>query len=52
MIKQPKYWNKAKIFLSQKDKVMKKLIENYKDGSLVTRNDIFFLCVKVLLANR
>ncbi len=49
MIKQPKYWNKAKIFLSQKDKVMKKLIENYKDGSLVTRNDIFFsLCKSII----
>jgi DNA-3-methyladenine glycosylase II len=49
VIKQPKYWNKAKIFLSQKDKVMKKLIENYKDGSLVTRNDIFFsLCKSII----
>ena len=38
----PIYWNKAKIILSKKDKVMKRLINNYKDGALKTRNDIFF----------
>ena len=38
----PKYWAKAKKVLSKKDKVMKKLIIEYKDGSLVTRNDVFF----------
>ena len=42
MSKPPKYWDKAKKILSKKDKVMKKLITNYKDGSLVTRNDVFF----------
>ena len=42
MSKQPKYWNNAKKILSKKDKVMKKLIFNYRDGKLVTRNDIFF----------
>ena len=36
MSKAPKYWAKAKKTLSKKDKVMKKLINNYKDGSLVT----------------
>ena len=45
MSKPPKYWLRAKRILSKKDKVMKKLISNYKDGSLVTRNDVFFsLC--------
>ena len=29
----PKYWAKAKV-LSKKDKVMKQLITNYKDGNL------------------
>ena len=49
MSKQPKYWNKAKKILSQRDKVMKRLIQNYKDGSLVTRNDIFFsLCKSIV----
>ncbi len=43
------YWNKAKIILSKKDKVMKKLINNYKDGSLITRNDVFFsLCKSIV----
>ena len=45
----PIYWNKAKIVLSKKDKIMKKLINNYKDGSLITRNDIFFsLCKSIV----
>ena len=42
MSKSPTYWNKAKKVLSKKDKVMKKLILKYKDGSFVTRNDVFF----------
>ena len=42
MKKPPAYWNKAKKILSRKDKVMAKLISNYKDGSLITRNDVFF----------
>ena len=45
----PKYWARAKKILSKKDKVMKKLINNYKDGSLVTRNDVFFsLCKSII----
>ena len=49
MSKPPKYWARAKKILSKKDKVMKKLINNYKDGSLVTRNDIFFsLCKSII----
>ena len=30
MTKVPKYWNKAKKYLSQKDKKMSKLIKNYQ----------------------
>jgi|TARA_B100000767_G_scaffold271626_1_gene297620 DNA-3-methyladenine glycosylase II len=49
MRKKPLYWNKAKRILSKRDKVMKKLILNYKDGSLVTRNDVFFsLCKSII----
>ena len=49
MINKPKYWNKAKRTLSKKDKVMRKLIHNYKDKSLVTRNDVFFsLCKSII----
>ena len=49
MNKPPKYWTRAKRILSKKDKVMKKLINDYKDGSLVTRNDVFFsLCKSII----
>ena len=49
MSKPPKYWEKAKKILSKRDKVMKKLIFNYKDGSLITRNDVFFsLCKSII----
>ena len=49
MSKPPKYWAKAKKILSKKDKVMRKLISDYKDGSLVTRNDVFFsLCKSII----
>ena len=44
----PKYWKQAKIFLSKKDKVLKKLILKYK-GSLKTRKDPFFsLCKSIV----
>ena len=49
MSKAPKYWAKAKRILSKRDKVMKALINNYKDGHLVTRNDVFFsLCKSII----
>ena len=49
MNNKPKYWNKAKRILSKRDKIMRKLIHNYKDKSLVTRNDIFFsLCKSII----
>tara|TARA_B100002019_G_C21189901_1_gene558236 strand:+ start:295 stop:930 length:636 start_codon:yes stop_codon:yes gene_type:complete len=52
MTKFPKYWNKAKKYLSQKDKKMSKLIKNYKSPSetiLTTRRDIFYsLCKSII----
>ena len=49
MSKPPGYWNKAKKILSKKDKVISKLISNYRDGALVTRNDVFFsLCKSII----
>ncbi len=49
MSKPPNYWNKAKKYLSKKDKIMKKLINDYRDGALVTRNDVFFsLCKSII----
>ena len=48
-MRKPSYWHKAKVFLSKKDKVMKKLINNYKDGTLITRNDVFYsLCKSII----
>ena len=45
MNKKPKYWNTAKKYLSNKDKVMSLLINKYKSPSeavLTSRKDIFF----------
>ena len=45
----PQYWAKAKKILSKRDKVMRKLISYYKDGNLVTRNNVFFsLCKSII----
>ena len=53
MTKTPKYWNKAKRYLSKKDKIMSKLIKNYKSPSetiLTSRKDIFFsLCKSIIV---
>ena len=49
MNKPPKYWNKAKKYLSKKDRVMKNLIEKYNHKTLTTRKDIFFsLCKSII----
>ena len=49
MSKPPGYWSKAKKILSKRDKVMARLILYYKDGSLITRNDVFFsLCKSII----
>ena len=52
MTKVPKYWKKAKKFLSKKDKRMSKLIQNYRGPTeiiLTTRRDIFFsLCKSII----
>ena len=52
MTKVPKYWNKAKKYLSKKDKIIAKLIKNYQSPSetiLTSRRDIFFsLCKSII----
>ena len=52
MTKIPKYWNKAKKYLSKKDKVISKLIRNYQspcETILTSRKDIFFsLCKSII----
>ena len=52
MANTPKYWNKAKKYLSKKDKIISKLIKKYKSLSetiLTSRKDIFFsLCKSII----
>ena len=48
----PKYWSKAKKYLSKKDKILSKLIKSYQSPSetiLTTRRDIFYsLCKSII----
>ena len=52
MTNPPKYWNKAKKYLSKKDKIMTNLIMKYKGPSetiLTSKKDIFFsLCKSII----
>jgi DNA-3-methyladenine glycosylase II len=52
MTKAPKYWIKAKIYLSKKDKTMSRLIKSYNSPSekiLTSRRNIFFsLCKSII----
>ena len=52
MTKVPKYWSKAKKYLSKKDETLSKLIKSYKSPSetiLTSRRDIFFsLCKSII----
>ena len=52
MTKVPKYWSRAKKYLSKKDKIISKLIKNYEGPSetiLTSRRDIFFsLCKSIV----
>ena len=52
MSKPPKYWNRAKIYLSKKDKIMKILIRKFKDKTLTTRKDIFFSVCKSIIGQQ
>ncbi len=50
MTKVPKYWGKAKKYLSKKDQTLSKLIKSYESPSetiLTSRRDIFFRYAKV-----
>ena len=52
MTKVPKYWIKAKKYLSKKDKIISELIKNYQSPTetiLTSRKDIFFsLCKSII----
>jgi len=49
MSKAPPYWNQAKRFLVKRDKVIKNLINKYKNNNLTTRKNVFFsLCKSII----
>jgi len=52
MTKVPKYWDKAKKYLSKKDRIMYKLIKSYQSPTeiiLTSRRDVFFsLCKSII----
>ena len=52
MNRKPKYWNKAKKYLSKKDKTISSLIRKYRSPSeaiLTSRNDMFYsLCKSII----
>ena len=55
MSKTPKYWSKAKKYLSKKDKVMSILIKKYNSPSetiLTSRKDIFFSLCKSMIGQQ
>ena len=55
MANTPKYWNKAKKYLSKKDKIMFKLINHYKGPSetvLISRKDVFFSLCKSIISQQ
>ncbi len=47
----PLYWNKAKKYLSKKDKILAKLILQYK-GSLVSRDDAYYSLLKSIVGQQ
>ena len=55
MTRVPKYWSRAKNYLSKKDKIMSKLINSYKSPSeiiLKSRRDIFFSLFKSIIGQQ
>jgi len=52
MTKVPKYWNKAKIKLSRKDPVLRKIIKKFNTGFLKTRNDPFFSICRTIVGQQ
>jgi len=49
---QPKYWNKGKILLSNKDKVLKKIIEQYPNQSLQLNDNSFQALINSIIGQQ
>ena len=52
MSKPPKYWYKAKISLSKRDPILKKIIKQYNKGHLTTRNNPFFSLCRTIVGQQ
>ena len=52
MSKPPKYWHKAKISLSKRDPILKKIIKQYNKGHLTTRNNPFFSLCRTIVGQQ
>ena len=48
----PKYWNKGKIFLSNKDKVLKKLIQTYSNEYLNLNSNYFHSLINSIIGQQ
>ncbi len=48
----PKYWNKGKVYLSNKDKVLKKLIKNYKNEYLNINSNYFHSLINSIIGQQ
>ena len=49
---QPKYWNKGKIYLSNKDKVLKKLIQTYRNEYLNLNSNYFHSLINSIIGQQ
>ena len=52
MSKPPKYCHKAKISLSKRDPILKKIIKQYNKGHLTTRNNPFFSLCRTIVGQQ
>ena len=48
----PKYWNKGKIYLSNKDKVLKKIIDQFSNQSLQLNNNRFHALINSIIGQQ
>ena len=48
----PKYWNKGKVYLSNKDKVLKKLIQTYKNEYLNLNSNYFHSLINSIIGQQ
>ena len=47
-----KFWNKAKIYLSKKDKILKSIINNYPNEELLINNNYFHTLLKSIIGQQ